>query len=1102
MSEITLAPDTWAAWLQKPTAAGRAAIIASLFSGGGSVEFRAADNSLIRTVTFGAWAVGAPSDGVYPVLSGEYVDTESGSGSPAVAVFKNAADAEVFRCSCGVGSGFYKLLAAIESGVPIQRGGFALGVVPREAEPGEPDGELVVVEPQDGYITVTQGETYDLTPHIIGGTPPYSFAGVDLPEGVTVSAAGILAADEDAPTSDPDNLDMIEVDVVDSVEPPEVVLIPTNTTAPKITGVAKVGEVLTISNGVWSGSPTNYVPQWRRGSAVIPGEMGSTYTLVSIDVGQMIGGGVVAGNSAGASAVALAAAVGPVVAAEVLSPPAWTTSPTISGATTAGSTLVCSDGVVTGNPAPLRAFQWLLGGNPIPGADSNAWLSTEGASVTCRVTATNSQGVATVTTAAFGPITAYVPPVAGELPEFGITSMVGGTNLPFAFGHVFKKGDVPAGQYVNTSLTDWQCTPLNTWPDGSLRIAVIAGRTTCAAGVTKQIQLTGSSSNRSGAALTEANLASALPTTTLKCGAETINLGSLVGTAALHKTVVSGPVMSNFIYRKQLSGSNHLVAYFDVRLYKGGAVEIFPWIENGYLYVANPINDVRTYTLTIGGDVKYTVDLDSKVHTRVALIDNTAADFKHWSYWSVADPQIEPKHDTRYMQESGMVPNYGFAPYEYVLAKVPQTFAPGALGLVSAQMGTTGHMGYVGILPPWAADHIASGGDPRAYRSVMLHGLSSGSWPIHYRDETTQEPFLPSTYPQIWISPGKLPVPPKGTGGGYRNYGGTAAPDTAHQPSLVYLPYLLTGRQFFLDELLFWCTWSMMAINYQQRGDADNLQILGQERARARILRGISQTWAALDDDHPHFPDVKNMWEKNMDVFERRYVLGTSGSGWKNNLGWMGLYSSGGGSPYFNSTNGGYWWASNWMMQNIVVAIGCAWNLELPQSADSKASHKVVRDFGYRIPINMAGDGSPGTFDYRRFASFQLPIGRDNSGFPPETWQPDWGAMYSVVQTNGKTGIQAPAPIPSGSKTMYLYHQTYDQSPLSSSNWSSHSAVIYNWAALSLAVEHGVPGAAAGFSRLTGSDSWGDTKSGYGAVRGFKDNPTWGYWPRTLSRPE
>jgi len=39
---------------------------------------------------------------------------------------------------------------------------------------------------------------------------------------------------------------------------------PANTTPPALTGTAKVGQTLTVSNGTWSGSPTGYTYQWQR----------------------------------------------------------------------------------------------------------------------------------------------------------------------------------------------------------------------------------------------------------------------------------------------------------------------------------------------------------------------------------------------------------------------------------------------------------------------------------------------------------------------------------------------------------------------------------------------------------------------------------------------------------------------------------------------------------------------------------------------------------------------------------------------------------------------------------------------------------------------
>ena len=58
---------------------------------------------------------------------------------------------------------------------------------------------------------------------------------------------------------------------------------PANTSAPVISGGVLVGQVLTCSQGTWSGAPiTGYGYQWNRDGAAIPGANGSTYTVGSV----------------------------------------------------------------------------------------------------------------------------------------------------------------------------------------------------------------------------------------------------------------------------------------------------------------------------------------------------------------------------------------------------------------------------------------------------------------------------------------------------------------------------------------------------------------------------------------------------------------------------------------------------------------------------------------------------------------------------------------------------------------------------------------------------------------------------------------------------
>ena len=75
---------------------------------------------------------------------------------------------------------------------------------------------------------------------------------------------------------------------------------PVNTVLPNVTGVAIVGDILTTDDGSWTGSPTSYAYQWKRGATNI-GTNANTYTLVAADAGQSITCVVTATNATGST---------------------------------------------------------------------------------------------------------------------------------------------------------------------------------------------------------------------------------------------------------------------------------------------------------------------------------------------------------------------------------------------------------------------------------------------------------------------------------------------------------------------------------------------------------------------------------------------------------------------------------------------------------------------------------------------------------------------------------------------------------------------------------------------------------------------------------
>lgn len=83
--------------------------------------------------------------------------------------------------------------------------------------------------------------------------------------------------------------------------------------------------------------------------------------------------------------------------------------PVISGDAYIGQTLAASTGSWSGNPVPTLAYQWNRDGAAISGATTNAYElvgADENAVITVTVTATNTEGTASATSAGVGPVTA------------------------------------------------------------------------------------------------------------------------------------------------------------------------------------------------------------------------------------------------------------------------------------------------------------------------------------------------------------------------------------------------------------------------------------------------------------------------------------------------------------------------------------------------------------------------------------------------------------------------------------------------------------------------------------------------------------------------
>ena len=181
---------------------------------------------------------------------------------------------------------------------------------------------------------------------------------------------------------------------------------PANIGLPQVSGQAVVGQQLSTTDGSWSGSAATFSYQWRScvsGSCSdIANATGSTYTLTTNELGEMLEVVVTATNTAG-SASATSDPTAPVTAATpIVTAPTNTGLPVISGDARRASISV-SSGSWGGSPATY-VYQWR---SCASGNCTNIALATNetydvstsavGKTLEVVVTATNTAGSASAT---------------------------------------------------------------------------------------------------------------------------------------------------------------------------------------------------------------------------------------------------------------------------------------------------------------------------------------------------------------------------------------------------------------------------------------------------------------------------------------------------------------------------------------------------------------------------------------------------------------------------------------------------------------------------------------------------------------------------------
>ncbi|NDG31450.1 hypothetical protein EB118_15455, partial [bacterium] len=246
---------------------------------------------------------------------------------------------------------------------------------------------------------------------------------------------------------------------------------PTNSSLPTISGTVQVGQTLTVSNGVWSGStPITYEYQWQRGTTNITGSTSTSYTIVLTDVGNRFRVRVLARNSAGENFVFTAStALVPSVA------PTNTSLPVITGDIAVGLRINATTGVWTGSPTIQYTYQWLRNSTPISGSTTNGYTilaSDVGSVLSVEVKASNNAGfdiarslpTATIQSAS-APTISVLPAITGNAAVDQILNVSNGTwsgTQPINYAYQWLRGTISIVGATSNNYTVTIADTLNT----------------------------------------------------------------------------------------------------------------------------------------------------------------------------------------------------------------------------------------------------------------------------------------------------------------------------------------------------------------------------------------------------------------------------------------------------------------------------------------------------------------------------------------------------------------------------------------------------------------------------------------------------------------
>jgi hypothetical protein len=334
-----------------------------------------------------------------------------------------------------------------------------------------------------------------------------------------------------------------------------------------------------------------------------------------------------------------------------------------------------------------------------------------------------------------------------------------------------------------------------------------------------------------------------------------------------------GPLATEARVETPVTGSMRLV--FDIRAYADGSTFTDVQFNNDVALQKAGGKLVYDVAITLGGQPVF----------QKAGIRHFQYQTWHKEVWSGGAPGVNVIHDSAALVRARAIHNYdwGNGVSERTLARLREQMAgPGFFDVlgdagVTRYMPMAGGRGDIGpttmVNTVWVMTQSAD-----AARIALAQSDAAGSVPWHLFDRETGTYISVEKYPTFWADGrGKLtltqPIDAKGS---------QWWPDQAHQPDLSYIPYLLTGSRYRLNQLEAQVSFAVADTWPAPRQNEKGLVATAESQVRAGAwsLRGIVECAFIEPDGFPLKPYFERLLRNNVAWLRREAAEVHQGEVW------------------------------------------------------------------------------------------------------------------------------------------------------------------------------------------------------------------------------